>query len=455
MLDGEQALSYSKKMISTLSRERKKIERNLTGIRHMNRLPEALLVVDPRREHIAVAEARKLGIKVVALLDTDCDPDVIDLPIPGNDDSMRSIELVMKRLIDAIIEGKAVGPAGAAAPRPRRGQGDAAATVAAIAADRRGSGRWRRASRRGQAARRRPEASQPRGAESAEARADPAAERRRRPHRREAPPSPKPPTPAEAETTRRRARRALPTPSRVRRLALGRAASRSGLAGPRWIDPDQLGRSRSDRHRAESHDRSRKGYPRDAADAIDDSHRGRTRTRSRADGRDHGSGCQRVSQEDRAGPDGVQGTLEGSRRRPQEGRDPGQGSAGLKQAELRAGRAAKAGRVEVYIHHDAKSGAMVELNCETDFVARNDEFKQLAKDLALHIMAANPLCVRREDVPADVVAEQKRIFMTQVGRQARATSRRRSPRASSTPGSARASCSTRSSSRTRPRPSAT
>jgi elongation factor Ts len=57
---------------------------------------------------------------------------------------------------------------------------------------------------------------------------------------------------------------------------------------------------------------------------------------------------------------------------------------------------------------------MVELNCETDFVARNDEFQQLAKDVALHIMAANPLCVRREDVPADVIAEQKRIFVSQV-----------------------------------------
>ena len=114
-LDSEQALSYSKKMISTLTRERRKIERNLSGIRHMNRLPEALLVVDPRREHIAVAEARKLGIKVVALLDTDCDPDVIDLPIPGNDDSMRSIELVIKRLCDAIIEGKAVRSRGTAA----------------------------------------------------------------------------------------------------------------------------------------------------------------------------------------------------------------------------------------------------------------------------------------------------------------------------------------------------
>jgi elongation factor Ts len=87
---------------------------------------------------------------------------------------------------------------------------------------------------------------------------------------------------------------------------------------------------------------------------------------------------------------------------------------GLKKAELRAGRAAKAGRIETYIHHDARSGVMVELNCETDFVARNDEFKQLAKDLALHIMAANPLYVRREDVPEDVVAEQKRIFMAQV-----------------------------------------
>jgi len=124
-LDGEQALSYGKKMISTLTRERKKIDRNLSGIRHMTRLPEALLVVDPHREHNAVKEARKLGIKVVALLDTDCDPDTIDLPIPGNDDSMRSIELVVKRLIDSIIEGKATAP-DMPPPReePERGSGD-------------------------------------------------------------------------------------------------------------------------------------------------------------------------------------------------------------------------------------------------------------------------------------------------------------------------------------------
>jgi small subunit ribosomal protein S2 len=111
ILDGEQALSYSKKMIATLTRERRKIERNLQGIRTMSRLPEALMVVDPHREHIAVAEARKLGIKVVALLDTDCDPDLVDLPIPGNDDSMRSIELLVHRLCDAIIEGRSAAPA--------------------------------------------------------------------------------------------------------------------------------------------------------------------------------------------------------------------------------------------------------------------------------------------------------------------------------------------------------
>jgi small subunit ribosomal protein S2 len=111
ILDGEQALTFSKKMIATLTRERRKISRNLEGIRHMTRLPECLFVIDPHREHIAVTEARKLGIKVVALLDTDCDPDLVDLPIPGNDDSMRSIELILRRLTDAIIEGKASAPA--------------------------------------------------------------------------------------------------------------------------------------------------------------------------------------------------------------------------------------------------------------------------------------------------------------------------------------------------------
>lgn len=102
--------TYSKKRQSTLGRERKKIFRNLNGIRQMNRLPEALMIVDPRRESIAVKEARILGIKIVALIDTDSNPDVVDLPIPGNDDSIRSIDLILRQIAEAIAQGKAQLP---------------------------------------------------------------------------------------------------------------------------------------------------------------------------------------------------------------------------------------------------------------------------------------------------------------------------------------------------------
>lgn len=102
--------TYSKKRQSTLLRERKKIFTNLNGIREMNRLPEALIIIDPRRETISVKEARLLGIKVVALIDTDSDPDVVDLPIPGNDDSIRSIDLMLLHLSDAVLEGKSTLP---------------------------------------------------------------------------------------------------------------------------------------------------------------------------------------------------------------------------------------------------------------------------------------------------------------------------------------------------------
>ncbi|MFT3878627.1 MAG: 30S ribosomal protein S2 [Gemmatales bacterium] len=102
--------TYSKKMISSITRERKKIDRNLSGIRDMNRIPEALIVIDPHKEHIAVKEARKMGVTVVALIDTDSDPDMVDLAIPGNDDSIRSIELILSKLAQAVIEGKAAIP---------------------------------------------------------------------------------------------------------------------------------------------------------------------------------------------------------------------------------------------------------------------------------------------------------------------------------------------------------
>ena len=93
-------------MQSALAREYRKMYRNLNGIRSMNRLPECLVVIDPRKEKNAIGEARKLGITTVALIDTDCDPDEVDLPIPGNDDSIRSIELIVTLLADAIAAGK-------------------------------------------------------------------------------------------------------------------------------------------------------------------------------------------------------------------------------------------------------------------------------------------------------------------------------------------------------------
>lgn len=98
---------YSKKMISNLQREHRKLKRNLDGIRTMTRLPGALLVVDSVREKNAVREANRLGIPVVALADTEANPDELAVVIPGNDDAMRAIEIVLKHLADAAVEGMA------------------------------------------------------------------------------------------------------------------------------------------------------------------------------------------------------------------------------------------------------------------------------------------------------------------------------------------------------------
>jgi len=97
--------SYSKKMESRLRREMTKIKRNLEGIRRMEKLPGALVVIDVRRETNAIREAKKLGIPTICLLDTDGDPQLADIPIPGNDDSMRSIDVVVRELCAAVTEG--------------------------------------------------------------------------------------------------------------------------------------------------------------------------------------------------------------------------------------------------------------------------------------------------------------------------------------------------------------
>jgi small subunit ribosomal protein S2 len=89
-----------------LRRERKKITRNLEGIRNMKQLPGSVVVVDIRREYIAVSEAKKLGIPVIGIVDTDCDPTEVDIVIPGNDDAYRSVQQILQILTDSVVAGR-------------------------------------------------------------------------------------------------------------------------------------------------------------------------------------------------------------------------------------------------------------------------------------------------------------------------------------------------------------
>jgi small subunit ribosomal protein S2 len=98
-------VSLSKKEQLVLSREKAKLERSLGGIRDMKKVPSAIWIVDTKKEHIAVGEARKLNIPVVAILDTNCDPDEVDYKIPGNDDAIRSTALLTRVIADAVAEG--------------------------------------------------------------------------------------------------------------------------------------------------------------------------------------------------------------------------------------------------------------------------------------------------------------------------------------------------------------
>jgi small subunit ribosomal protein S2 len=97
---------FPKKERLKLAKEREKLDGNLGGIRNMNHLPGAIFVIDPKNEAIAVHEGRRLKIPIVAIVDTNCDPDVIDYPIPGNDDAIRAIRLLSSRAADACIEGR-------------------------------------------------------------------------------------------------------------------------------------------------------------------------------------------------------------------------------------------------------------------------------------------------------------------------------------------------------------
>ena len=95
-----------KKEFAELMHEKERLSKFLSGIKDMRRLPEAMFVIDPRKERIAVAEGRKLGIPIVAIVDTNCDPDEVDYIIPGNDDAIRAVRLLTSKMADAVLEGK-------------------------------------------------------------------------------------------------------------------------------------------------------------------------------------------------------------------------------------------------------------------------------------------------------------------------------------------------------------
>lgn len=97
-----------KKEAALRRKELKKLRKHLDGIKTMNNLPDVVIIIDQKREITAIRECRKLGIPIVSILDTNCDPDLVDIPIPGNDDAVRSIKLILKSLTDSIISGKAL-----------------------------------------------------------------------------------------------------------------------------------------------------------------------------------------------------------------------------------------------------------------------------------------------------------------------------------------------------------
>jgi small subunit ribosomal protein S2 len=106
MKEGGEYERLPKKEALELDRERQKLEKALIGIKAMEQLPSAVFIIDPRKEKIAVAEAQRLGIPIVAIVDTNCDPTGIDYPVPGNDDAIRAVRLISSRIADAILEGR-------------------------------------------------------------------------------------------------------------------------------------------------------------------------------------------------------------------------------------------------------------------------------------------------------------------------------------------------------------
>ena len=323
-----------KKEIARAEKEKRKLQKNLDGIRNMARLPDALFVVDTRKEKIAVDEARKLKIPVIGIVDTNCDPDEVDYVIPGNDDALRSIKLFV------------------VARRRRRARRPGRARVAPCRS-----------------------------------------RRRRRPSR---PPPTRPPGWC---ARRRSAARSAPRPRRRPRRRARRAASvdcagREPISAGVFLYRADVGRGFSPaawRHRSGAHGTDGEVM------AITAEMVKQLREKTGAGMMD----CKAALAE----ADGdMEKAVDILRKK------------GVATAAKSAGRATSEGVVGHYIHPGGKVGVLVEVNCETDFVARTDDFQALAKELAMHIAAADPRYVSRDEVPAEVLEKEKEIYRGAVRR---------------------------------------
>jgi len=271
----EQSSEYKKmgkQELAALNREAAKLRRNLEGIIDMSELPDALVVIDTIREQNAVNEARRLGIPVVAIVDTNADPELVDYPIAGNDDAIRAIRVILQKLVDAIVS--------ASSEARIREQVEMAGVSA-----------W-------------------------------AGENLQRPT------------------------------SNVQR----------SMKATTEIDPKLVKQLR---------EKTNAGF-------MD---------------------CKRALVESGGDLEKAETILR---------------TKGIATAAKKATRATKEGIVASYIHLQGKVGVLVEVNCETDFVARNENFREFVKDITLHIAAAHPLYVGRADVPGNLIEAEREIYKAQV-----------------------------------------
>ncbi len=447
-----------------------KLRANLGGVKNMQRLPDAVFVIDLKTEAIAVREAQRLRIPIIGLVDTNCDPDGIDYVVPGNDDAIRSCALITRAIGDVVTQGHNVfreEEERARLERERQEAEERARQEAEERARQEAEEQARLERERQEAeARERQEAEERarQEAAAAEAQAAEAAQAAQAAQAAE-PAAPAPEAPAEAPAAVAEPPAAPPAeapaavevapaaeapaavevapaaeaPAAVEEVPSGRGAgSRRGDPGGRGARNRAGARagtaSRGPATTRSAPGRARVGTPRRARG------RGRARdglgtacgardgrgTRGRGDradsraGRRGGELMSAISAKevkalrDRTGAgvlacrealseaDGdVERAVEILRAR------------GQAQAAKRAGAEASEGVVQSYIHAGNKIGALVEVDCETDFVARNENFVEFARDLALHIAAAAPVAVNDEDVPAEDREREERIAIEQ------------------------------------------